>query len=88
METATDEEKADIFPEIKEAAPQLMDDHFGNYVIQKFFQFGTSAQVETLCDLLCGSVFELSLQTYGCRVVQTAIENLPEEAQVCMWTLF
>ena len=82
METATEQEKADVFAEIEPSAAQLMGDLFGNYVVQKFFEFGSSAQVEILCEVLRGCVFELSLQTYGCRVVQKAIENLPQEAQV------
>lgn len=82
MEMATDDEKADIFAELEPHAVQLMSDLFGNYVIQKFFEFGNRQQVEILTGLLRGNVVNLSLQTYGCRVVQKAIENLPVEAQV------
>jgi pumilio RNA-binding family len=82
METATEEEKADIFAEIKSSAANLMSDLFGNYVVQKFFEFGNSHQISLLCSLLRGNVVTLSFQTYGCRVVQKAIENLPREEQV------
>ena len=82
MEKATDAEKADVFTEIEGSAAQLMGDLFGNYVIQKFFEFGNLPQIDVLCDLLRGMVFNLSLQTYGCRVVQKAIECLPQELQV------
>jgi pumilio RNA-binding family len=82
METATDAEKADVFAEIEGSAAKLMEDLFGNYVIQKFFEFGSTPQIEVLCDLLKCAVFKLSLQTYGCRVVQKAIECLPLELQV------
>ena len=85
METATDDEKADVFAEIEGSAAKLMEDLFGNYVIQKFFEFGSTPQIEVLCDLLRCAVFKWSLQTYGCRVVQKAIECLPLELQV--WTV-
>lgn len=82
METATEAEKADIFAEIECSAANLMSDLYGNYVIQKFFEFGSSYQIQLLCGLLKGNVVTLSFQTYGCRVVQKAIENLPPAEQV------
>lgn len=82
METATEVEKADIFAEIECCAANLMSDLYGNYVIQKFFEFGNSQQIKLLCDLLRGNVVNLSFQTYGCRVVQKAIENLSPAEQV------
>ena len=88
METATEEEKADVFAEIECSAAELMSDLFGNYVIQKFFEFGNSHQIALLCRLLRGNVVTLSFQTYGCRVVQKAIENLSTEEQVCWPTMF
>jgi len=47
-----------------------MIDVFGNYVIQKFFEHGTPEQKRILGDKLVGHVLELSLQMYGCRVIQ------------------
>lgn len=85
LETATEAEKADIFAEIEYSAANLMNDLYGNYVIQKFFEFGNSYQIQLLCDLLKGNVLTLSFQTYGCRVVQKAIENLPPVEQVWLY---
>ena len=82
METASEEEKAAVFQEIESSASQLMSDLFGNYVVQKFFEFGNSQQMEVLLQSLEGNVVTLSFQTYGCRVVQRALENLPSEQQV------
>ena len=75
-------EKVEIFAEIEYSAANLMNDLYGNYVIQKFFEFGNSLQIQFLCALLKGNVLTLSFQTYGCRVVQKAIENLPPVEQV------
>jgi len=41
LERATPQEKQHVFSEIIGSAYQLMTDVFGNYVIQKFFEFGT-----------------------------------------------
>lgn len=39
-------------------------------VIQKFFERGTQAQKTALTESMEGHILSLSLQTYGCRVVQ------------------
>lgn len=74
LETATEEEKIQIFPEIIPHARTLMTDVFGNYVIQKFFEHGTESQRKELASQLTGHVLPLSLQMYGCRVIQKALE--------------
>lgn len=48
LERATVQEKLMVFNEIIGAAYSLMTDVFGNYVIQKFFEFGTTEQKTTL----------------------------------------
>jgi hypothetical protein len=51
-------------------------DVFGNYVVQKLFDVGTERHRLGLARRLQGSVVRLSLQMYGCRVVQSALEAL------------
>lgn len=73
---------------VPSAALQLIQDVFGNYVnicslkknapnvvlqvIQKLFEHGTQVQKTILANLMEGHVLSLSLQMYGCRVVQKA----------------
>ena len=83
LEQATNEEKDMIFAEVLPVAYNLITDVFGNYVIQKYFEFGTLDQRSTLVEQLHGHVPALSLHTYGCRVVQKAIESVPSYLQVC-----
>ena len=71
-----------VFNEILSAAYSLMTDVFGNYVIQKFFEFGSSEQKQTLAQRVRGHVLPLALQMYGCRVIQKALESIPSEMQV------
>ena len=75
-------EKALIFSEILSAAYSLMMDVFGNYVIQKFFEFGTTEQKQTLAQRVRGHVLALALHMYGCRVIQRALESIPADMQV------
>ncbi|KAL5969780.1 hypothetical protein TSMEX_002393 [Taenia solium] len=97
LETATIEEKNIVFSEILPQAGKLMVDVFGNYVIQKFFEFGTDNQKEVGClnspsTYLCliqllsqclhGHVVEFAVQMYGCRVIQKALESVPLESKI------
>jgi len=59
-----------VFSEIRQNSLQLMTDVFGNYVIQKFFEHGNQLQKSILAKQMEGHVLTLSLQMYGCRVVQ------------------
>lgn len=62
----------------------LMMDVFGNYVVQKFLEYGTEAQQAHLAGVLKGNVMALSLQMYGCRVIQKAIEvHVPNSLVGC-----
>lgn len=52
-----------------------MTDVFGNYVIQKFFEHGNQGQKKTLAGQMKSHILTLSMQMYGCRVVQK-VNNL------------
>jgi pumilio RNA-binding family len=62
-----------VFSEIMPQALTLMTDVFGNYVVQKFFEHGSPTQIKELADQLIGRVLALSLQMYGCRVIQKVV---------------
>ncbi|KAF8964702.1 armadillo-type protein [Flammula alnicola] len=82
LEEASEEEKETVFNEIvPHKTDELVRDVFGNYVIQKFFEFGTQAQKDTLANAIEYQVDSLSLQIYGCRVVQKALEFISAEQQ-------
>lgn len=74
LEVCSDVDKQLIFDEIIPSAPALMTDVFGNYVLQKLFEYGTPDQCESLAILLKGQSVQLAMQMYGCRVVQKALE--------------
>ncbi|XP_063088211.1 pumilio homolog 2 isoform X8 [Cavia porcellus] len=82
LERATPAERQMVFNEILQAAYQLMTDVFGNYVIQKFFEFGNLDQKLALATRIRGHVLPLALQMYGCRVIQKALESISSDQQV------
>ncbi|XP_061845937.1 pumilio homolog 2 isoform X6 [Colius striatus] len=82
LERATPAERQMVFNEILQAAYQLMTDVFGNYVIQKFFEFGNLDQKLALATRIRGHVLPLALQMYGCRVIQKALESISPDQQV------
>jgi len=82
IELADAEGNQMVFHEVLPAANSLMIDLFGNYVIQKFFVFGTDRQKLSLMEKLHGQVLSLTMNTYGCRVIQKALETLPPTHQV------
>nr|KYP62389.1 Pumilio isogeny 2 [Cajanus cajan] len=86
LESCSVEEKALVFKEVLPHASKLMTDVFGNYVIQKFFEYGSPEQRRELADQLFGQILPLSLQMYGCRVIQKALEviELEQKAQLVL----
>jgi len=71
-------DKEIVMAEVLPAVRKLRNDVFGNYVVQKLLEHGTPQMKADLRDTLKGEMLALSLQIYGCRVVQKALESLPE----------
>eukprot|EP00792_Barthelona_sp_PAP020_P006518 TRINITY_DN3020_c0_g2_i1.p1 TRINITY_DN3020_c0_g2~~TRINITY_DN3020_c0_g2_i1.p1 ORF type:complete len:633 (-),score=142.45 TRINITY_DN3020_c0_g2_i1:101-1999(-) len=63
-----------LFEEVNGAFYSLVNDPFGNYVIQKFFDIGSQEQRDTFGYRLQNRVLNLSMQMFGCRVVQKAFD--------------
>ena len=64
---------------IRPLAPGPRPKVFGNYCIQKLFDFGTPEQRIALAKTMEGFVLPLSLSTYGCRSIQKALEVVTSE---------
>ena len=84
LEEATVRERDCILVGVAPRALQLMRDPFGNYVIhdQTLLVYGTLEQRSCVARLMRTNVVALSYDMYGCRVVQTAVQNLPQALKV------
>jgi pumilio RNA-binding family len=82
LEVCTESEKQLVFDEVLPSAHILMTDVFGNYVLQKLFEYGAEDQCESLAAILKGQAVALSMQMYGCRVVQKALEYVSRDRLV------
>jgi pumilio RNA-binding family len=67
-----------VMREVLPTIRRLRNDVFGNYVVQKLLDFGSPGVKADIRETLKGEMLQLSLQMYGCRVVQKALESLDE----------
>lgn len=65
LEVADPIEKQAVMDEVVPAMKDLLNDVFGNYVVQKLFEFGTESMLKDLKQALEGNMLKLSLQMYG-----------------------
>ncbi len=63
-----------IVDEVISGLKLLTIDVFGNCVVQKAFEHADFVQQQRVCELLRGSIVELSLHAHGCRVIQKVLE--------------
>ena len=75
-------EKQVAFKEIRPFIRQLSTHVFGNYIIQKFLEYGSSEQHSAIMNSFRGRWCRLSLDLYGCRVVQKAVDVLTDMHKV------
>lgn len=58
-----------VFNEVIEKLDSLINDVFGNYVVQKLIEFGSEQMRETICNQILGNMVNLTKNKYGCRVI-------------------
>lgn len=75
LDEATEHRRNAVFEEISTDLHALMMHRFANFVVQKYFNIGDSDQRDHLYRHVKAHFVELSLNRYGCRVVQKAIET-------------
>lgn len=70
LEHPTSEDCDLIFNEVHYLIIQLSTDVFANFCIQKLLEKASTEQIAVMAGNLKGNILKLSLQTYGCRVIQ------------------
>ncbi|KAG0327290.1 hypothetical protein BG000_001012, partial [Podila horticola] len=81
LKTSPPEQKIMIIDAILGQAYPLMSNRFGNFLIQRCFEFGTPQQIDALAQAMRGNVLTLACDPFGCHVVQKALDNVEEDCK-------
>lgn len=61
-----------------------MVNRFGNFLVQRCFEHGTPEQVIKIAEAIRGNTLNLSMDAFGCHVVQKAFDSVPEDYKALM----
>lgn len=61
-----------------------MVNRFGNFLVQRCFEHGTPEQVIKIAEAIRGNTLNLSMDPFGCHVVQKAFDSVPENYKAIM----
>lgn len=61
-----------------------MVNRFGNFLVQRCFEHGTPEQVIKIAEAIRGNTLNLSMDAFGCHVVQKAFDSVPEDYKAIM----
>jgi hypothetical protein len=70
-----------IYPVILENLLDTINDQFGNYLIQKFFEYISPKEIKQFLKLIETSFVAIGINQYGTRVIQKLIDFLPNEIE-------
>ncbi|KAJ9466153.1 Maternal protein pumilio [Diplonema papillatum] len=82
LDSVSQDDRQYVFEKVAPFAAALMIHVFGNYVLQRVMHYGTPQQHDVLLQIIQNNLFELSQNTFGCRVVQKAFEVFSADAGV------
>ncbi|PAV81512.1 hypothetical protein WR25_05938 [Diploscapter pachys] len=82
LEHTSEKGKEIIFEKILPNALSLMTHIFGNYVIQKLFERGSTVEKAALTEAIRGNIMKLARDEHGCRVVEKAFVSIDENSQL------
>ncbi|KAG0277490.1 hypothetical protein BGZ95_005858, partial [Linnemannia exigua] len=81
LKTSPPDQKLQIIDAILHSAYPLMSNRFGNFLIQRCFEFGSPQQIDALAQAMRGNILTLACDPFGCHVVQKALDNVEEDCK-------
>ena len=78
------EMKHELIDAIIAQAYPLMINRFGNFLVQRCLEHGTIEQVNAIANTIRGKTLELSMDAFGCHVIQKAFDVVPESYKASM----
>jgi len=70
-----------IFEAVLPETVKLAKDVFGNFVIQRLLEKGSSQQKSTLASKMSSEIVDLACNKYACRVIQKTLSELPSGSE-------
>jgi pumilio-family RNA binding repeat-containing protein len=77
-------EKHRMCEAIVNACSELMTNRFGNFLVQRVLEHGTPEQIHQVGNSIRGRVVSLSMDAFGCHVIQKAFDTVSEEFKASM----
>ncbi|KAF9121442.1 hypothetical protein BGW39_010524 [Mortierella sp. 14UC] len=81
LKTSPPDQKLQIIDAVLISAYPLMSNRFGNFLIQRCFEFGSPQQIDALAQAMRGNILTLACDPFGCHVVQKALDNMEEDCK-------
>ncbi|OLL25955.1 Meiotic coiled-coil protein 2, partial [Neolecta irregularis DAH-3] len=78
LKTCTIEQKGFIITAVISQAFPLMVNKFGNFIVQRCFEYGTPYHLAQLSTIIEGNVLTLAMDPFGCHVIQKCFDFTPE----------
>jgi hypothetical protein len=84
LKLATAAQRHEIVEAIIRHSHALMVNRFGNFLVQRCFEYGTKEQFQGIANAILGNVVRLSMDMFGCHVVQKAFDCVDEDNKAAM----
>lgn len=84
MKSSTDNVTNSIINIVIKQCYPLMVNRFGNFLIQRCIENGDSNQIDRIGSIIDGRTVKLSMDPFGCHVVQKAFEYVTEVRKISM----
>ncbi|TMW59017.1 hypothetical protein Poli38472_007162 [Pythium oligandrum] len=77
LDAANDTQKREVITQVEKQAMKLMQDPYGNYVVQYVLDSCTAEEAYGVIVKPLGNVFELSIQKFSSNVIEKCLEKAP-----------
>lgn len=81
LDAANKQQKAEVIAQVEKQAMKLMQDPYGNYVVQYVLDSCTADEAYGVMAKPLGSIFELSVQKFSSNVIEKCLEKAPERVR-------
>lgn len=81
LDAANKQQKSDVIAQVEHQAMKLMQDPYGNYVVQYVLDSCTAEEAYGVIVKPLGHIYELSIQKFSSNVIEKCLEKAPERVR-------